>query len=264
MPMIKANDGAGIYYKVEGRRDGPPILFSNSLGSNLAMWDLQAAEAAGLGFRVIRYDQRGHGQSDAPPGEYSLERLGQDVFDLLDALKLERVAFCGLSMGAMTALWLAVNRRRRFERMALCNCAPIMPPRENWDTRIKTVTQSGMAAIADMIVERWFSAGFRAKKPKDVAAIKEMLLATDPVGYCGCCAAIRDMDLRRRLGLIEIPTLVVIGAHDPATVPAQGDYLVAQIPGAQKVVLDAAHISNIEQPDAFNAAVFGFLVGDRR
>jgi 3-oxoadipate enol-lactonase len=263
MPTIKASDGTGIHYKVEGRPDGPPIVFSNSLGTNLAMWDRQAEAAAGLGMRVIRYDQRGHGRSAAPAGDYSLERLGQDLLDLLDQLKIERVAYCGLSMGAMTGLWLAVNRRRRFERMALCNCAPHMPPLEMWEQRLKAVAEGGMAAVADGVVARWFTPRFREAAPAEVERIRKMILATDPIGYSGCCTAIRDMDLRRRLGLIEIPTLVVIGANDPATTPAQGDYLVAHIPGAQKAVLDASHLSNIEQPEAFAKAALGFLAGER-
>ena len=264
MPIVEASDGAGIHYRTEGRQDDPPIVFSNSLGADLTMWDRQAEEAAGLGFRAIRYDQRGHGRSEAPAGEYSLERLGQDLLDLLDALKLDRVAYCGLSMGAMTGLWLAVNRRRRFERMALCHCAPSMPPRENWQARIKAVEEGGMAAVADTIISRWFTPRFRETNPVEVKRIRGAFLATDPQGYAGCCAAIRDMDLRDRLGLIETPALVVIGAHDPATTPVQGDYLVARIPGAQRVMLDAAHLSNIEQPEAFAQAVFSFLAGQRR
>ena len=136
MAEVTTSDGVRIHYEIEGRDDGPPLLFSNSLGTNLAMWDRQAAEAAGLGFRVIRYDQRGHGRSEAPDGDYTLERLGQDVIDLMKALKLEQTAFCGLSMGGMTAIWVAMHHPRRFTRMALCNTAVWMPPRDLWDERI--------------------------------------------------------------------------------------------------------------------------------
>ena len=264
MGEIRTGDGIAIHYEVEGREDGPPLLFSNSLGTNLHLWDAQAAEAAGLGFRVIRYDQRGHGSSEAPEGTYRLERLSQDVLDLMDGLSIERAAFCGISMGAMTGIRLAMHHPRRFTRLALCNTAVWMPPRELWDTRINDVTKGGMQAIVDSVVERWFTAAFRDSDPDEVARIRAMILATDPAGYAGCCAAIRDMDLRDRLGLIEAPTLVVIGAHDPATPPERGQYLVERIPGAQKAVLEAAHLSNVEAPDEFNRIVLGFLAGDRR
>ena len=264
MGEIRTSDGIAVHYEVEGREDGPPLLFSNSLGTDLHLWDAQASEAAGLGFRVIRYDQRGHGASEAPAGDYTLERLARDVLDLLDGIGVERTAFCGVSMGAMTGIWLAMHHPRRFTRLALCNTAVWMPPRELWDTRISDVANGGMQAVVDNVVERWFTAGFRDSDPDEVARIRAMILATDPAGYAGCCAAIRDMDLRDRLGLIEAPTLVVIGAHDPATPLERGQYLVERIPGAQKVVLEAAHLSNIEARDEFNRVVLGFLAGERR
>ncbi len=263
MGEITTGDGVVIHYELEGREDGPPLLFSNSLGTNLSLWDNQATEAAGLGFRVIRYDQRGHGSSGAPEGGYKLERLAQDVLDLLDGLDLPRTAFCGLSMGAMTGIWLAMHHPRRFTRLALCNAAVWMPPSELWDTRIKDATEGGMEAIVDAVVERWFSKQFRDSHPDEVERIRAMILSIDPKGYAGCCAAIRDMDLRDRLGLIEAPTLVVIGAHDPATPPERGQYIVERIPGAQKAVLDAAHLSNIEAASEFNRIVLGFLAGER-
>jgi 3-oxoadipate enol-lactonase len=263
MPEITTGDNVRIHYENEGRDDGPPLVFANSLGTNLGMWDAQAAEAAGLGFRVIRYDQRGHGRSDAPAGEYTLERLGADVIDLLDALDIDKTAYCGLSMGGMTGLWLAMNHPRRFSRLALANCAVHMPPRELWDGRITAVTQSGMQAVVDGIVERWFTKAFRESERDEVERVRRMILATDPIGYAGCCAAIRDMDLRDRLGTIESPCLIVIGAHDPATTPAAGQYIVERIPGALKVVLDSAHLSNVERRDDFNRAVLRFLAGER-
>src|SRR5688572_609253 len=264
MAEVTTSDGVRIHYETEGRDDGPPLLFSNSLGTKLSMWDNQAEEAAGLGFRAIRYDQRGHGQSEAPDGDYTLERLGQDVLDLLKALKIEQAAFCGLSMGGMTGIWLAMHHPRRFSRMALCNTAVWMPPRDFWDERIRTVLGGGMDAVVDTVLGRWFTERFRESAPDEVERVRAMLLATDPMGYTGCCAAIRDMDLRDRLGLVEAPALVVIGANDPATPPERGQYIVERIPGAQKAVLDTAHLSNIEAPDEFNRTVFGFLAGERR
>lgn len=264
MPEITTTDGVSIHYEVEGREDGPPLLFSNSLGTNLHMWDAQAKEAQGLGFRVIRYDQRGHGQSEAPDGDYELPRLGKDVIDLLNALKLDKVSYCGLSMGAMTGLWLAREHPRRFARLALASIAVQMPPRDLWEGRIRTVEKKGMEGIVDGVLERWFTAGFRAKNAGKLQALRSMITATDPLGYIGCCAAIRDMDLRDRLGVIEAPVLVVIGAHDPATPPERGQYVVDHVPGAQKAVLDASHICNIEEPSGFNQAVFDFLKGGAR
>jgi 3-oxoadipate enol-lactonase len=264
MAEFTTSDGIRIRYEIEGREDGPPLIFSNSLGTNLAMWDAQAAEAAGLGFKVIRYDQRGHGGSAAPAGDYNLERLGRDVLEMMDALKLGPSAFCGISMGAMTGIWLAMHHPRRFSRLVLCNTAVWMPPRELWEDRIKAVREGGMEAIAAGVVERWFTRSFRESEPEAVERISAMILATDPAGYAGCCAAVRDMDLRDRLGLIETPTLVVIGEHDPATPPERGQYIVERIPGAQKAVLPSAHLSNIECRDEFNRLVLGFLAGERR
>jgi 3-oxoadipate enol-lactonase len=263
MAEITTSDGTRIHYEVEGREDGPPLLFSNSLGTNLHLWDAQAEDAAGRGFRVIRYDHRGHGRSDAPEGDYTQERLGKDVIDLLDALTIEKVAWCGLSMGGMAGIWLAMHHPRRFARMVLCNTAAFLPPKDFWDARIKAVRDGGMESIADTVLERWLTQKFRAENPDEAKRVRDMIVATDPIGYAGCCAAIRDMDQRDRLGTIEIPVTVVIGAHDPATTPAQGDYLVERIPGAQKTVLDAAHLSNIERREDFNRYVLGFLAGER-
>lgn len=263
MGTITTGDGVGLHYEIEGREEGPALLFSNSLGTNLHLWDRQAEEAAGRGFRVIRYDQRGHGSSEAPKGDYTIERLGQDVLDLLDALQISRSALCGISMGGMTGVWLAMHHPRRFSRLALCNLGVWMPPRDLWDTRITLVRDGGMEAVAESVVERWFTQKFRESEPEEVDCIRRQILATNPTGYAGCCAAIRDMDLRDRLGLIEAPTLVVIGMHDPATPPERGQYVVERIPGAQKLVLDTAHLSNVEAPEHFNRSVLAFLAGER-
>jgi 3-oxoadipate enol-lactonase len=264
MPKISTRDGTRIHYRIDGREGGPPLLFSNSLGTNLSMWDAQAAEAAGLGFRVVRYDQRGHGGSDAPAGAYTIAQLGEDALDLLDALHIEGVTFCGLSMGGMTGIWLAMHHPRRIVRAAFCNTAVWMPPRDLWDQRIESVTSGGMQTVVDGVVERWFTADFRATQSADIERVRAMILATDPAGYAGCSAAIRDMDLRDRLGLIEAPVLVLSGEHDPATPPERGQYIVDRIPGAQKAVLPTAHLSNIEAPDEFNRIVLGFIAGDGR
>jgi 3-oxoadipate enol-lactonase len=261
MAELKTSDGTAIHYEIEGRADGPLLVFSNSLGTNLHMWDGQMAEATGLGFRVVRYDQRGHGKSAVPAGPYKLDRLAQDVIDLLDALKIEKAAYCGLSLGGMTGMHLGKRQSRRFSRIALCNTAAFMPPKDMWDARIKSVTDGGMESVVDAVVERWFTLAFRQKEVKEVKRIRAQILATKPAGYAGCCAAIRDMDERDHFGLIETPTLVLIGARDPATPPEKGDYIAERIPAAQKQVLDAAHLSNVERPEDFNRVVLGFLAG---
>ncbi len=264
MAEVTAGDDVRIHYEIEGRDDGPPLLFSNSLGTDLHMWDKQAKHTAGLGFRVIRYDQRGHGQSEAPAGDYTMKRLADDVIDLLDALEIEMTAFCGLSMGGMTGMHLGKHYPRRFSRLALCSTSAWMPPPENWNARIKAISEGGMGAVVDRILGLWFTPAFREREPGEIASIRKMFLANDPVGYVGCCAAVRDMDERDQLGTIEAPTLVVIGAHDASTTPEAGQYIVDRIPGAQKAVLDSAHISNIEQRDEFNRIVLGFLAGGHR
>ncbi len=261
MAEVTTSDGVRIHYRIDGRGDGPPLVFSNSLGTDLGMWDDQADEAEGLGFRVIRYDQRGHGKSEAPRGDYTLKRLADDVIDLLDALEIEKTAFCGLSMGGMTGMHLAKRHGHRFSRVALCNTSAWMPPPENWNTRIKAVNEGGMEAVVERILGIWFTPAFRERAPAAVERIRAMILSNDPVGYVGCCAAVRDMDERNQLGTIEEPVFVVIGAHDPSTTPEAGQYIVARIPGAQKVVLDCAHLSNIERRDDFNRIVLGFLAG---
>ena len=260
MPQIETSDGMLLNYEISGPADAPPLVFSNSLGTNLNMWDGQMAEAE-RHWRVIRYDQRGHGGSDAPDGDYALARLGRDVVDLLAALNIEKVAFCGLSMGGMTGLWLAINHPGSFSRMALCNTSAFLPPAELWNDRINAVLQGGMASIDQAVLERWFTQAFRAAQPDEAERIRQMILTTKPAGYAGCCAAIRDMDQRAHIGAIDLPAFIVIGAHDPATPPDHGELIAAKVKGAQSVTLDTAHLSNIEQPEAFNRAVFGFLTG---
>jgi len=258
MPHIKTSDGIAIHYREDGRQDGPPLVFSNSLGINLAMWDGQLEEAART-WRVIRYDQRGHGESEASEGPYAMERLGRDVVDLLDALRIRRTAFCGLSMGGMTGMWLAANEPGRFTRMALCNTSAFFPDKSVWDQRMELVRGGGMQAVKQPTIERWFTPQFRDRNPQEVERVAAMIEKCKPAGYLGCCAAIRDMDLREDVKRIDLPCLVVIGRHDPATVPAMGEVIASTIPGAQSKVLDTAHLSNIEDPRGFNAAIFGFV-----
>lgn len=261
MPEITTADGSAIHYRLDGPARLPVLLFSNSLGTSHRMWDGQARSLAGR-FRILRYDTRGHGASDVPPGPYDIARLGRDVIDLLDALGLERVHFCGLSLGGMTGMWLGVNAPRRFHRLALCNTSAHMPPRELWDRRIALSRAGRMEALVDGVIERWFTAAFRERAPEAVAAVHAQFLGTPGEGYAACCEAIREMDQREAVRGVAAPVLVIAGSEDPATPPAHGRLLAGRIPGARYVeIAEAAHLSSIEQPQRFDAALGEFLSG---
>lgn len=258
MPEITTDDGCRIHYRLDGPDDGPVLLLSNSLGTTLEMWDPQVEVLAGSA-RVLRYDSRGHGRSDAPPGPYTIERLGRDVLALLDALALDRVSFCGLSKGGMVGIWLGIHADRRLQRLVLANTSAHIGAPEVWSQRIATVEAQGMKAIVPGVIERWFTTGFRERSPATVARIAAMLEATSPSGYVACCAAVRDMDQRADLGRIAVPTLVIGGRHDLATPMDQARLIAGRVPGAELVELDAAHLANIEQEAAFTRALAEFL-----
>lgn len=255
--FFETGDGCRIAYRFDGRSDMPVLLLSNSLGTTMAMWDAQVAALADR-FHILRYDSRGHGMSDAPSGSYSLDRLGRDVIELLDALQLPRVRFCGLSKGGMVGQWLGVRAPERIEKLVLCNTSSFMGPPSSWDARINTVKAEGMTAIAQAVVTRWFTSDFQTLQPQEVGRVEAMLLATHPQGYAGCCAAIRDMDMRRFAPLISLPVLVIAGDDDPATPLEHSEQLVSAISGAQLKTLRAAHLSNVEQPEAFAQALLTF------
>lgn len=257
MPTIPI-DGVDFHVALDGPEGAPALVLSNSLSSDLSMWDPQVPALAER-FRVVRYDQRGHGRTGAPEGPYSMERLGRDALALMDALGIARADWCGLSMGGMTGMWLLTHAPERIGRAVLANTAAHMGPPELWNGRIRTATRGGMPALVDATVERWFTPGFREREPATIARVRKMILATPAAGYRGCCAAIRDMDQREAIRAVRAPALVIIGAHDPATTPAAGRLIADTIPGAHSVTLDAAHIGNLEQPEAFTRAVLDFL-----
>ena len=257
MPEIDV-DGVPIYFEIEGPEKAPVLMFSNSLGTNLHMWDDQVPVFA-KHYCVVRYDQRGHGQSGAPAGPYSMDLLGQDALAIIKHLGVAKVHWCGLSMGGMTGMWLGRHAPQCIDRLVLSNTAAKSMTAAAWNTRISTVNAKGVDAIADMALTIWFTKEFREHSPKIVARMREMMVATNPVGYVGCCAAVRDMDQRWAIREIKLPTLVIAGRHDPGTTLKDGEYIAESIAGAKLVVLDAAHISNVAQPAAFNDAVEGFL-----
>ncbi|MBC2660162.1 3-oxoadipate enol-lactonase [Novosphingobium flavum] len=254
--LAQMTDGASIAWSLEGPEDRPVLMLSNSLGTSMAMWEPQLPRFAER-FRVLRYDTRGHGRSWVSPGDYSLDRLGRDAVELLDALAIDAADFCGLSLGGMTGQWLGVFAPERVKRLVLANTSAYMGPPAVWQDRIHRVRGEGMAAIADAVVARWFTAGFQGAA--GAARVRTGLLATSPVGYSACCAAIRDMDLRPLVHLIHTPTLIISGLQDPATPPEHAMSLHEQIAGSTLVSLDASHLSNVEQPAAFADAVLAFL-----
>lgn len=257
MPLIQAGD-LRMGYALAGPPGAPVVVLSHSLGADLSMWDPQRPALEGA-FRVLRYDGRGHGQTTVTPGPCTIALLGGDVLRLLDALDLERVHFCGLSIGGLIGMWLGAHAPERILRLVLSNTAPRIGTAETWNARIEKVSREGMAAVAPAVVERWFTPEFRARKPEVVASALRMLAATSAEGYAASCAAVRDADETGDLQAIRVPTLVVAGSHDPATPPAEGRSLAARIAGARYVELPASHLSNLEVPERWNAEIAPFL-----
>lgn len=258
MPTITVDDGCPIHVEVTGPANAPALMLSNSLGTDLHMWDDQA-DAFAKRFRLIRYDRRGHGQSGAPKGPYSFDRFGRDILGVLDALGVKKTNWCGLSMGGMDGQWLGANAPDRVEKLVLANTNFYYADKAPWADRIKFVREKGLEALVGPNMERWFTKGFRERSPEAIARMTKMFVASNREGYIGCVEAIRDMDFRATNPTIKAPTLVIVGAQDPATPPIAGETIAKAIPGAKLVSLDAAHISNVEQPQAFTQAVLDFL-----
>ena len=257
MPMIDA-DGCLLKVSIEGRETGPTLMLSNSLGCTMRMWD-QQMKALGRICRVIRYDRRGHGESGVPTAPYSMERFGRDVLAILDDLNVDKVHWCGLSMGGMVGQWLGANAPERLGKIILSNTSCYYPDPTNWNNRIEAVKEGGLAAVANTVIASWLTADFREREPQVTASMKAMLLASPVEGYIACCQALSTLDQRALLPQIKSPTLVIAGRHDMSTPIAAGEYIRSQIRGASLTILDAAHISNVEQPRAFTEAVAGFL-----
>lgn len=251
MPAVRL-DHVELHYRLDGPPAAPVLVLSNGLGLDLRMWDAQMA-ALGARVLVLRYDARGHGASSIPAGPSTIEDLGRDVLALLDHLRIERVHFCGLSLGGMTGMWLGVNAPQRLSSLVLANTAAHIGTRDMWDLRIATVNARGMAAIADAAIARWFTPAFIARSPAAVAALRTMFERTPAAGYVSCCAANRDADLGDAVSAIRAPTLIVTGRHDIATRPSEGAWLAQRIPAARQAELRTAHLSNLEAADEFTA-----------
>lgn len=255
---IKAN-GATIAYRLEGPENGPVVMLSNSLATNFAMWDAQVPALTDK-YRVLRYDQRGHGGSEATKPPYSFDLLLADARALIQALGLGKVHFCGLSMGGMTGQLFGAKHPEMLRSLVLCDTSSRMPGSGIWDARIKAARGEGMASLVPSTLERWFTVPFRDKAKREVERVGGMIAATPVDGYVGCCNAIAAMDQTHLLAGIETPTLIIVGADDPATTVEHSEVIHRAIAGSELVVLqNAAHLSNIEQTATFNAALRAFL-----
>ena len=252
-------DGTRIAYRFDGDAQKPVLMLSNSIGTTLHMWDGQIGELS-RHFRVLRYDFRGHGGSSAPAGAYSLDRLGRDVIELLDALGLGRVHFLGLSLGGFVGQWLGIHAPERIDRLILSNTSSHLSPASYFDERIAVVRQApDMSETAEVFLANWFPAPMVAANAPVVEEFRTMLLTIDRHGLAGLFAAVRDADLRRTVALINRPTLVIAGEHDTVTAASHSELIAAAVPGAKLVVLPAVHLSNVEYPAEFTKAVLDFL-----
>lgn len=261
MAQVQLADGE-LDYSLEGPSDKPVLVLSNSLGTDRHMWDGQMA-AFTEHFQVLRYDTRGHGQSLVTPGTYTVEQLGGDVLALLDALNLDKVHFCGLSMGGLIGQWLGINAGERLHKLVICNTAAKIGTQDVWNPRIEMVLGQGeaaMQALRDASIARWFTPAFAEAHPLEATRITDMLAATSPQGYAANCAAVRDADFREQLVAIQVPLLVIAGTEDAVTTPADAQFIVEQVTGAQYAEFAAAHLSNVEIGAPFSDRVVEFLL----
>jgi 3-oxoadipate enol-lactonase/4-carboxymuconolactone decarboxylase len=247
-------------YRIDGPEGAPLLVLANSLGTTSAMWEPQLGVLTGR-FRVVRYEHRGHGGRPAPPGPYTIEQLAGDVLEVLDAVGEERASLCGLSLGGMVAMWLAAHAGERVERLVLCCTAPHLPPAGQWAERAATVRAAGALGLLDALMGRWFTPGFAAGRPDVARLVAGMLATADAEGYASCCEAIGAMDQRDDLASIDASTLIIAGAADPVAPPASALAMQERIAGSSLVVLRAAHLANIEQPERFTAALVDHLAG---
>ena len=252
-------NGTDIAYRFDGPKDGRVLLATSSLMANGSMWDLNVPAFADR-YRVLRYDKRGHGGSGVSPGPYSIAQLADDAAGLLDALGIEKAHFMGLSIGGMIGQQLGARYPERIYSLSLCNTASEMPPRNLWEERFEIARTQGIAGLVDGTIQRWFTAPFIERAPQEIEKVRQMILGTDVNGYIACGSAVRDMAQSTMLLKIKTPTLVLSGRYDPACTVEQGTVLHRLIDGSKMVVLeDAAHLSNIEQPAAFNRTVREFI-----
>jgi 3-oxoadipate enol-lactonase len=259
--MKTTANGISVNYTLDGPADAPVVTLSHSLAADLAMWDPQM-KALTARYRVLRYDTRGHGGSEAPAGAYTLEQLAEDARALLQALGITRTHWIGLSMGGMIGQTLALSSPGLFLSLALCDTSSRVPleARPVWQERIKTAETQGMGPLVEPTIERWFTAPFREQRPDVVDPVRTRIRTTSPRGYAGCCHAISALDLTDRIAAIKLPTLIVVGEEDQGTPVAASQAIQARIAGAQlEIIKSAAHLSNLEQPETFTRIITSFL-----
>ncbi|PWB80270.1 MAG: 3-oxoadipate enol-lactonase [Candidatus Methylomirabilota bacterium] len=251
--------GIDIHYTIEG--DGPVVTMSHALGCNLTLWDEQA-KALSARYRVLRYDTRGHGQTSAPPGPYSLEQMADDVYALLDGLGIAASHFVGISMGGMIGQIFALKYPAMVRSLVLCSTTSRYPAaaRPVWAERIRTIETTGMESLVEPALERWFTASFREQRQDVMDGVRTMIRNTPPQGYIGCCHAIPTIDITDRLGELQCPALVISGEQDPGTPVAMAREICAAVPSSKLTVLpSASHLCNLEQAEAFNRVLLNFL-----
>ena len=260
-PSLLTTSRGTFRVAIDGSPDAPALVLSNSLGTTLEMWDAQVA-ALSASHRLIRYDTRGHGGSPVTPGPYRMDGLGQDVLSLLDALNIDKAAFCGISMGGHTGLWLGVHAGARMRGIAVCNSAAKIGTAQAWQERAATVRSQGaaaMQALADSAPGRWFTPGFTQAHPDVVQRAHVWIAGIAPEGYAACCEALATSDLRDSISRIGVPTLLLAGADDPVTTVADAQAIQDSIAGASLAIMPASHLSNLEALQAFEQAVLDFL-----
>lgn len=258
MPVASLN-GVNIFYKVDGDPSNPPLIFSNSLGTDHTMWDAQLPQLV-QSFYLIRYDTRGHGQSTAPKGPYQIDDLGKDVIALLDYLNISKVNFCGLSMGGVIGQWLGINHPDRINCLVLANTAPRVGTQDSWNQRASLVRREGMEQIAQSAPGRWFTQNYVDTNHSEVERLVSILRNSSAEGYASCCDALADADLIDRIRVIKVPTLIIAGKHDPVTTVADAIFMAKMIQNSQLYQIEASHISNVEAYDDFSKELLKFLI----
>jgi len=258
--FITTGDGCRLAYRLDGDDTKPVLVLSNSIATTLHMWDGQIA-ALTEHFRVLRYDARGHGNSDSPAGAYSMDRLGRDVIELLDALGIERAHFLGLSLGGFVGQWLGIYAPDRINQLILSNTSAHLGPVSAFDANIAALqTSPDMVAVAEAFLANWFPASMLDAKHPAIEPFRDMLLSTTPQGLAGSYAAVRDNDMRRTIALITRHPLVIAGTNDTVTLPSHGEHIAATVPGARLVMLPSVHFPNVEHPDMYIRTVLDFLL----
>ncbi|MDF2193762.1 alpha/beta fold hydrolase [Paraflavitalea sp. CAU 1676] len=261
LQYFTTGDGVRIAYRLEGPVGKPVLALSNSIATTLHMWDDQIPVFT-QHFRVLRFDTRGHGASGAPAGDYSIDRMGHDLIELLDHLQLEKVHFLGLSLGGFIGQWLAIHAGHHVDKLILVNTSPYLAPHNTWNELIKSLrTEGNMQPFGEMFIRNWFPENYQHQHPAVIATFKAMVLTTDPQGLAGSFAAVRDGDFRKTNALITNPTLVIGGLYDGVTLPTHSEDIATTIPKAKLLLLPVVHMSNVESAEPFNKAVMDFLVG---